>query len=177
MNVSAPIIALSLALASPALGNEFGTVNGDLNGEARQWFTLMVPMDDRLIATATLKFNRRWTDLHIQAGPTTSFTTNDVISIDLMFMGEMAAGASPMSTEVTYLPEGMSGPIWTTAEAEHGQPTVTFETLEIAEDLGRAIGTFSARLCFQDGFVAPVDLDNCQDISGHFDTQLQIERE
>jgi len=162
-------------VAISASADEFGRIEATLNGEARTWYTLSLTQGGQTDASATFSTGSFTSDLHMQAHPRPSFTSTDVLSIDLMYQGAYQPGAAPMDIEIMYLPTGMQPPIWTSAST--GTPvSVTFDELSLDGDVGRAVGAFSATLCMVETIGADPDTSQCQPIEGRFDTQVMIEK-
>lgn len=173
---------LSLRYALPAavlfgtgaMAESFGTITADYGGESRQWHTITLVAGGTTAASATFDAGRMLSELHLQGHPRPAYTTTDVLSIDVSYRSPYTPGATPMIIEIIHLPEGMSGPIWTTDRAPT-QPKVSFETLDLESDTGRAIGSFEATLCFVESLYAEPDLDRCKPIVGSFETNVLIE--
>ncbi len=166
--------ATMIGTALPATAEEFGRIEATLNGEDRIWYTLTMTQGGQTDASATFSTSRFTSDLHLQGHPRPSFTTSDVLSIDLMYRGEYQPGAAPMEAEVIYLPTGMRPPFWTSSRT--GTPvTVTFEELTLEGETGRAVGAFAATLCMTEVLTDDPDPSQCQPIEGRFDTQVMIE--
>lgn len=168
------VAATCLCTAIPATAEEFGRIEATLNGEARTWYTLTMARGEQAHASATFSTSRFSSDLHLQGHPRPSFTSTDVLSIDLMYRGEYQSGAAPMEAEIMYLPTGMRPPFWTSNQT--GTPvSVTFEELTLDGDTGRAVGAFTATLCMTEVITDNPDTSQCQPIEGRFDTQVMIE--
>lgn len=169
------LIAL-LAPASAAISEEFGRIEADFDSEEREWFTISLKQNGQTDASATFGRGRMTTDLHIQGHPRPVFTASDVFSIDVMFIGGFVPGDKPASVDIIHLPEGMSGPIWT-SEGAPAPVVLIFEALETSEpgEIGRAIGSFEAELCLKASITAEPDTSDCRLISGTFDTQVLME--
>lgn len=164
-----------LCVAIPASADEFGRIEATLNGEARTWYTLTLTLGGQTDASATFSTGSLTSDLHMQAHPRPSFTTTDVLSIDLMYRGAYQPGADPMDVEIMYMPTGMRPPFWTSSST--GTPvSVTFDELSLDSDVGHATGTFSATLCIVEALGADPDTSQCQPIEGRFDTKVMIEK-
>lgn len=110
----------------------------------------------------------------MQGHPQPSFTSTDVLSIDLMYRGEYQPGAAPMEAEVMFLPTGMRPPYWTSNHTET-DVSVTFDELALDGDIGRAVGTFTAKLCKTEVITGAPDTSQCQQVEGRFDTRVLIE--
>ncbi|MBF9030455.1 hypothetical protein HKCCE3408_08615 [Rhodobacterales bacterium HKCCE3408] len=171
-------ITLGAALSCAAAGaEEFGTIETTYAGEGRTWFTISMVQDGETLASADLSEGRMGlVNLHLQGHPRPTFTSSDVLSIDATFMGEVAAGAEPMTLEIMYLPEGMSGPIWTSQDAPT-PPMIVLETLETAEagQVGSVAATFAGEVCFRASMREEPDPTNCNTIEGRIDSQLLFE--
>ena len=170
-------VAILLAsMTGTSFAGEFGRISAEFGGETREWYSISMEQGGEIAASARMSSGRLTTDLHIQGHPGPSFTTTDVLSIDAMFIGKFADDATPNSVEVLHLPEGMSGPFWTS----EGAPTpasVSFELLETAAagEIGRTVGSFMAELCRKVTVTAEPDTSDCRPITGTFDTQLLME--
>lgn len=169
-------VVFAATLAGPALAaaEEFGRIEATLNGEARTWYTIALTHGGETDASATFSAAPQVSDLHLQGHPRPSFTTGDVLSIDLMYIGNVGPGAVPMSAEVTYMPTGMTPPIWTSLPDGSGT-TVAFDTLDLDGDIGHAAGTFAGTVCLVETVASDPDPTRCQRIEGRFDTQVLIE--
>jgi hypothetical protein len=90
-------------------------------------------------------------------------------------MSELPGPATaPINLTVTYSPKG-NKQHWTSEDS----PTpvgVTFSTLEIAGDEGRAVGIFAAMLCYAEDHETGGDPGNCRPIEGRFDTRFFVEK-
>ena len=166
--------AATLCFCGPAMANEFGQVTATLDGTERTWYTIYIQRGDEITATATLNSGQT-TDLHIQSHPRPAFTTDDVLIVDVMYLGDVSPGGAPFSIEVMYLEKRMSGPIWG-SEGAARQPTLAIESLDLGDDEGHVAGGFSAQLCFIERIGADPDTGKCKDVEGRFDTRLQIEK-
>lgn len=178
MNNITKAIALWLCFATSASAEEFGRIEAKVNGEARIWYTVALQRGGKTDATATfgtrrVGFANTWS-LQIQGHPRPSFTSNDVLSINLFSTGEVEPGTFTTGTEVMYLPTGMRPPIWTSGEGE-GNASISFDVLAPEGEIGRAAGTFSSKVCIQETMTSEPDPTRCQQIAGRFDTQVLIE--
>ncbi|WP_112322735.1 hypothetical protein [Oceanibium sediminis] len=167
-------LVMCLPAALPLSAEEFGRIDGTLNGEPRNWYTISLTQGGQSDASATFSTGGITSDLHLQGHPRAAFTTSDVLSIDLMYMGAVEPGKAPISVEVMYLPTGMTPPFWSSEEAP-APASVTFEELTLDGDIGRAVGSFSATLCKVESLTSGANTSQCQQIEGQFDTQVLIE--
>lgn len=168
--VTAPLLC-GLLLTVPALAmSPMGEITGTIGDEALVWETLDVPSE----GTATAEFEA--------FGPVTSVTIQgherggesrmrNVIVLTLSLMGE-GAGRSVMDKDVSFFPQGMSGGFYISTDAPR-EAEISFDTLELSGEEGRAEGSFSALLCRQDGIMSPPNLDDCIEASGTFATELR----
>lgn len=155
-----------------ALAEEMGTIDADLGGEAKTWYTITLGGNSTDDSSATFDDEGGFAMLHLQGHPGDRFTTNDVISVDLMWMGTFSAEKAPISVEFLYMPNGMTGPFWTSEDAP--QPaTADFDV--VVEGDPKVTGTFSGMLCFKEGITTPVDTANCKPFSGTVDSTLAVQ--
>ena len=178
MRTAIVIAALAIAASAPAQGEEFGRIEANLNGDARTWYTIVLQQGGQRDATATFDTRRVgfatvW-NLRVQGHPRPSFTSNDVLSINLGSTGDVQPGTFTAEAEVMYMPTGMRPPFWTSGEGA-GSASVSFETLTVDGEIGRAAGSFRSTICIKETLMADADPTRCQDIEGWFDTQLLIE--
>lgn len=168
------VLGLCLCVAGPAAAEEFGRIEATLNGEVRTWYTIALSRGGARDASATFSAGRFTSDLHLQGHPRASFTTTDVLSIDVMYQGEYRPGAAPIGASVMYMPTGMTPPFWT-SEGTDTPVSVAFEELTLDGGAGRAVGTFSATLCLVEAIAGDPDSGRCQPIEGRFDTGILVE--
>ena len=167
-------VTAALCIGTGAAAEEFGRVEASLDGQSMTWVTLVITQGNETDASATFSVNRFASDLHIQGHPRPSFTTSDVLSIDLMYRGDIGPGTTPIEAEITYMPTGMRPPFWTSARS--GVPvTISFDVLMLEGDVGRATGTFSGRICRTEILTDDPDTNDCRQIEGRIDTQVLIE--
>lgn len=171
MRFLAPFIATGIALALPAQAweiEEIGTITATFGEESFERPTVIVTDGDEVSPTAFLL-------LTVGNNASLSLMTGDGnFAVEVTFMSHAPGPESaPVSTSVTYAPAG-----WTQLWLSEGAPEpleVTFTTLTIEGDEGRATGSFRGLLCFADGLGAEADPDNCRPIDGTFDTPFLIE--
>lgn len=102
-------------------------------------------------------------------------TDNARLSVEVDFMTEQPGPETPpLGMTISYAPQG-GAQRWTSEDAPSA-PAVTFTTLEANEEEGRAIGTFTAELCFAEDYEGGGDPGNCRMIEGRFDTRFFVER-
>ncbi|MDF0600406.1 hypothetical protein P1J78_06665 [Psychromarinibacter sp. C21-152] len=165
------VACLLAALPAAALAEEFGTVTVDMGGEARTFYTITAESGGETAATAEFGKQSMFTTLHIQAHPAPRFTATDVISLDLMWMGDFAPGKAPNSVELIHMPDGMNGPIWT----NEGAPQPIATDLEIDLEGGTVRGSFGGPLCIRESIAAETDTGTCMEVSGTVESGLLVQ--
>ena len=108
------IITICCLASSASLADQFGTVNADYEGEQKEWFTITLETSRGTAATATFRERPMWATIHMQAQPqSTTPTTIDVLTIKLTYRTPLQINQEPLLVEITHMPSGTSGPIWT----------------------------------------------------------------
>lgn len=163
-----------LATATPILAFEtedIGMIEANFDGENIAQPTVLARDGDEAQATAFMFLTGMTAALSI-AGYSTD---NARLSVELDFMTEQPGPqTAPLGVTISYDPPG-SGGFWTSEDAPSA-PAVTFTTLEANDEEGRAVGTFSAQLCFAEGYEGGGDPANCRMTEGRFDTRFFVER-
>ncbi len=162
------LAAIVLAIgAAPALAeNPIGEITGEIGDQAFVWETLEVPSE----GTATAEFS--------EFGPVTMVSIQgheqdgeslmrNVLSMDISLMGN-----DIMNTDVSFFPDGMSGPFFVSTDAPR-DPQISFDKLDLEDASATAQGSFTALLCRQDDFMSPPDTDDCIEARGRFATPLR----
>ncbi|MCX7560561.1 hypothetical protein OS190_13370 [Sulfitobacter sp. F26204] len=169
------VVALVALFGTPCLAQaeQFGSVSAVLDGEQQDWFTISDGAGENMAASASFRKGKTLSDLSIQAHPQPRFSSKSVLSISVSFLGEYEAGKAPMTTELIYLTDGMRKPFYT-SEGVTDAMSVDIELLEAEDSIGTVKGTFKSKVCLVKELYADPDLDVCKDISGSFDTQIQI---
>lgn len=162
-------------LATPALAfeiEEIGTIEATFDGETIAQPTVLVRNGDEASATASLFIaGAGVSNLNIMGYG----TDNRQLILDLAYMTEQPGPqTAPIYLVITYAPQG-TGQHWTSEDALTA-PSLTFSTLEIDGDEGRATGAFAALLCFAEDYEAGADTGKCRPIEGRFDTRVFVER-
>ncbi|OWU85995.1 hypothetical protein ATO6_03750 [Oceanicola sp. 22II-s10i] len=167
------VICTAALILTPTLirADGIGTVDATFDGEARTYHTISVKHGEDTAATATYNNTSRLSSLSIQAHPAPRFTSTDVLSISIDWIGEIDAAKSPMSVEVLYLPQGMSKPFYTTDQMPEA-PKITFDSLDISASPGHATGTVEATLCLVPKLYEAPDPTDCMQITAGFDTAI-----
>ncbi|KPP85917.1 MAG: hypothetical protein HLUCCO07_03750 [Rhodobacteraceae bacterium HLUCCO07] len=167
--------AATVAVGAAAADDEFGRIEADYGGETRVWHTISLEQGGEFHASAEYRKTSMITTLHVQGHPELKFTTSDVLSIDLTWMGEPKPGEAPISVEMMFMPEGMKGPFWISADAPEAAEADL--AVELDGDRGRVSGTFSGMLCRQADMTTPPDTSDCKSISGTVDSGLLVTEE
>jgi hypothetical protein len=165
-------LAIVCLVATSAAADQLGSIVAKYDGEPKEWFTMSMESNGGVIGSATFREGKLTDDLHIQGLPGLRFTSKDVLSIDVGFIKPFTENSKPVVAEITHLPEGISGAIWT-SERVPEQVDIQFDTLD--PESGRATGSFEAKLCLAATIGAEPDTSNCRAIKGTFDTELLLE--
>lgn len=174
MTSSAPTLCVVLFLASPAMAmevEEIGTMQTTFDNDSITLPTVLATQGDETSPTAYL-FRP---GAGISSLTISSYSPgNSRLFVELMYFEVTPTpDMAPVLVAVSYDPPG-TGQFWTSEEAPT-PPSVTFTTLEVDGEEGRAVGTFEALLCFAEDYGAEADLDNCRPIEGSFDTRFFVE--
>ncbi|MGA9573242.1 MAG: hypothetical protein WBS20_04755 [Lysobacterales bacterium] len=166
-------IAFSLACPAALWAEEVGQINADLDGEARQWFTISVKQGERKALSASFRNDNRLPTLSLQGHPEPRYSSADVLSVTASWFGAYDPAKSPVSVEIIFMPEGMSKPFYTSDQVAES-PTLTVDMMEWSDDTGRATGSFSGKICLVPKLYEAPNLDDCKTVSGTFDTAIQV---
>jgi hypothetical protein len=151
---------------------EIGTIEATFDGERIAQPTVMVSDGDVTQATAFLFLPGAGFSAFSMSGYSAD---NKRLSVEVDFMAEdIGPATAPFGVTISYAPEG-TALHWTSEDAPT-PPSVTFSTLEIVGDEGRAAGTFAALLCYAEGYESGGDPENCRPIEGSFDTPFFVEQ-
>jgi len=167
----AALVLFSFPVATAA--EQLGTVSIIWDGEAQDWFTISDGTGDALIASASLKSGERLSSISIQAHPKPKFSSKNVLSISLTYLGAFVPDTPPTGAEFIYTTNGMRPPFYTSAGAPVA-PTVTVEGYEATQQDGQLTGTFSATLCLANDLYGDVDTNDCKELSGSFNTGIVL---
>lgn len=150
---------------------EIGMIEASFDGGTITQPTVLARDGDEASPTAFLFLNGVTATLNI-AG----FSMDNArLSVDVEFMTEQPGPeTAPLGVTVIYAPLGRP-PQWT-SEERPSEPRVTFTTLEIGGEEGRAAGSFAAELCLAGDYEGGGDPGNCRMIEGRFDTRFFVER-
>jgi hypothetical protein len=174
VTVSARTVCVVIFLTSPAMAmeiEEIGTMQTTFDGESITMPTVLATRDTERSATAYL-FRQGAGFSHLTISSHSPGNPRVFVNVDY-FAETPGRETAPHFIEVTYAPPG-TRQHWTSEEAPT-PASVTFTTLDMEGEEGRAVGRFEAQLCFAEDYGADADLDNCRTIEGSFDTRFFIE--
>lgn len=161
-------------LPSFASAEQFGTVALTLNGESQDWYTISNGSGAELSATATFTNNASLSNLSIQAHPEPVYSSDKVLSLTLTYYGAYETGKAPITIEVVYMTDGVRNPFYT-SDGGDSPPTVSIDLLEDGHNPGHVTGHFAAKICLLKELSGEPDPNDCKDITGRFDTRIQIQ--
>ena len=171
---SSVALAFCVALAAfPATAGELGLITAFLDGEERVWHTITMEQGGKTIATATLQQSPHLAELQIQGHPVPGFTSKEVLSIDARFSGQYVPGAAPMSVEILYTPNGLSGPLWTSRGAPE-PPRLQIVELDIWGSVGRVVAVITGEICMRPRLFSRTDISDCKSLNGKVETRLEV---
>jgi len=176
VNRSSLTLYAFLVVACPAGAMDFeeiGTMQTTFDGESISQPTVLATTDDEKQATAYLfRPGGGFSALTLS-----SFGTGKPrVFLELSYSVETPArDTAPIFLAVTYAPTTGTQQHWTSEEALT-PPTISFSTLDVDSAEGRAVGTFTALLCFAEDYGADADIGNCRTIEGSFDTRFFVEK-
>lgn len=170
----AGLLCTSLAIPAQGRAAELGQIIGFVDGARAVWHTVTHRQQGRQVATATVRFGPRLTDVQIQGHMEPRFTVEGVFSLDVQYLGRAEPGAQPMSADILMMPRGMGGPFWTTRGVAQ-KPRVDLLVLDAWGSVGRVEAVFEARLCLRPTLSAPTDTGTCRHVSGAVQTQVFVE--
>lgn len=167
------IIAFWVACPAALWAQEIGQIHAELDGEARQWFTISVNQGDRSALSASFRNDKRMPTLSLQGHPEPRFTTADVLAVKASWFGAYDPTKSPTSVEITFRPEGMRKPFYTSDQVVQ-TPTLTVKSMELNDATGQVTGSFSGKICLVSKLYEAPDLDNCKAVAGTFNTEIEV---
>lgn len=166
----------ALALAAPILAHadeEIGTLVATFGDEQISQPTVIAKRGNEESPTAYL--------LQIGAGMSALNFFGYIpgkarLDVNMTYMKEVPdAQTPPIDMTIQYTPPDAGKSYWTSDDAPTA-PQITFTTLELDGDQGRALGSFSAVLCFADSYESGPDTANCRPIEGTVDTRFFVEK-
>ena len=166
-------LAAILGLAGPAAAEELGRMTAFLDGEEHVWYTITFPQAGETVYTATLERKPYQVELLLQGHPVPAFTSKDVLSVDARFSGDYALGDEPLSVEILYTPNGLSGPLWTSRGAATA-PRLQIVELDAWGGAGHVVAVVSGEICRRARLFSRTDRSDCKRISGKIETRLDV---
>ncbi|MHA3980618.1 hypothetical protein ACW9UR_23370 [Halovulum sp. GXIMD14794] len=173
MKIHVTAMALSLALPAMLSAEEIGGMTASFDGEEREWHIISVTRGERTAMSASFSGPERLPTLSLQGHPEPRFTTSDVLAVSGSWFNGYDPGKSITGVEINFMPQGMSKPFYTSHQVP-GEATMTLESLELGEETGQAAGAFSGKICLVQELYGEPDLADCKEVSGRFDTLLQV---
>lgn len=168
INLSGVLLALLPVLASAA---ELGRITAFLDGQEREWHTISMEQGGQNVATASFEQTANLAELHLQGHPIPAFTSKDVLSIDVRYLGRYRPDDDPMSIEILYMPDGMGGPFWTSQGAVV-RPRFRIVSFDVWGSIGRVEAAFDGELCLRPIISSATDPSTCKTVSGKVETDL-----
>ncbi len=175
MKKVAAILSTLVILTTPALAydiEEIGTIEANFGGEAIVQPTVLARDGDEASATAFLILPGGGMSNLSLAGYSLD---NKRLGLDASYMTEQPGPqTAPIAVTITYAPRGTKEH-WTSDDAPT-PPNITFTTLAVEGEEGRAVATFKALLCYAEDHDSGPDTGNCRPIEGSFDTRFTVEK-
>ncbi|MDF0598311.1 hypothetical protein [Psychromarinibacter halotolerans] len=168
------LVVAAFASSTATTAEELGRITGFLDGEPTAWHTITMQQGGRTVATASVVQGVRLTELYVQGHPEARFGTAGLLSLEARYTGTYAPGATPLSVDVLFMPDGMGGPFWTSRGAARA-PVLDIVSLEIWGNFGRLEAVFDAQLCLRPIISAATDPDTCRKVTGVIETELSAE--
>ncbi len=168
-----PVLILCAGLgALPAGAEELGQVRFTFDGAEKTWFTVIRNIKGKSRPSAKLKSTRTGDTIKIEAFPDPAAPSLESVTIALIYVRSPTMSgepdyARPASRKIDWVLEGFTGPRWKGRKMK-----VQLTTVDLAGDMGRLAGTFSAELCHAAGIYDKVDESSCQLVSGTIDTKV-----
>ena len=150
--------------------NAIGTLEASIDGEAYSAEMLEAPSEGS--ATADFLLMGSMVNVTIQAhDPEAESRMKNVLSMDINLVGTDAT-ASVTDSTVSYWPDSMSGPFYTSDEGG-GDTEVMLDTLSLDNSKGQISGSFTTTVCAKESYFAEIDMTDCLPVEGTFETDLQ----
>lgn len=166
-------LAVTLSFASPGFADELGQMTAYIDGEERVWYTITFQQSGNPVYTATLERKQYQVELLLQGHPIRTFTSKEVLSVDARFAGDYAPGDAPLSVEILYTPNGLSGPLWTSRGAPTA-PQLQIIDMQAWGGAGRVTAVVSGEICRRARLFSQTDRSDCKSVSGMIDTRLDV---
>lgn len=172
-NIAVAAIAAWLTGADFSAASELGRITATLDGEERTWYTITLTQGGTQLATASLTRQARVDELRIQGHPIPEFTSKEALSIDALFEGGYAPGDEPVSVELLYTPNGLSGPLWISRDAPT-TPRLQVVELDVWGRVGRIVAVISGDLCKRPSLFSLTDTTDCKHLNGKIESRLDV---
>lgn len=166
-------LALWATLSLPTGAEELGQVTAFVDGEERVWYTITFPQAGETVFTASLEQKPYQMELLIQGHPVRRFTSKEVLSVDARFAGTYEVGDAPLSVEILYTPNGLSGPLWTSRGAADA-PRLQIIELTAWGGTGDLVAIVSGEICRRARLFSQTDRSDCKRVSGKIETRLEV---
>ena len=163
----------ALGLAETASAEELGQMTAYVDGEERVWYTITFPQGGDTVFTATLERKQYQVELLLQGHPVREFTSKEVLSVDARFSGDYEPGDDPLSVEILYTPNGLSGPLWTSRGAPEA-PRLQIIELEAWGSTGHLVAVVSGEICRRARLFSQTDKSDCKAVSAKIETRLAV---
>lgn len=172
----AAVLSLLVVLATPVFAfeiEEIGRLQATFDGESIDQPTVLASSDEETSSTAFILLIAGGMSALSLAGYSLD---NTRLGLEATYMTEQPGPQTvPINLTITYAPQGTQGDWWTSDDAPT-PPSITFTTLEADGKEGRAVGTFTALLCYAENYATDPDTGNCRPIEGSFDTKIFVEQ-
>ncbi len=161
------LVAAQFSMAQ-AQSAPMGAIEASIGGKGYVGETRKVPSGT---STATFQAYGPMVNLTLQAhDPQADRTMQNIVTMQISLMGNDAS-ASVTASSVSYWPDGMNEPFYTSEEGG-GETQVTFDTLTFNGGDARASGTFTTTVCAKESYFREIDKTDCLPVEGRFDTAL-----
>jgi len=165
----------AVAVVLPCAGHtdELGQITAFMDGDQRTWHVITFEQSGRDFATATFRQSGHLAELQMQGHPVPEFTSKEVLSIDARFKGLYTPEAEPMSVDILYTPNGLSGPFWTSRGTQE-QPDFEILSFDIWGDVGTLSALFSGQICKRQRLFSQTDTTDCIRVNGLVETRVEM---
>lgn len=165
------VLALLLVCLQSGQGKAqvVGQVDAIWQGWLKSWRVVTIDRQSGPVHAAEFGPVRLGYEIAIQAFADAAQPTRDSISFEFLLVQKEGQGSVFQAGDMLYLPQGMSGPFW----SSRGSP-FTLEVLHFDAwgDVGTLEAVFDGTLCQRARLSEPVDRDNCRTINGFISTKL-----
>lgn len=171
--LAAIMLSFCSVISNPAIAEELGQLTAFIDGEERVWYTITFPQGGATVFTATLEQKQYQLELLVQGHPVQAFTSKDVLSVDARFSGTYQPGDEPLSVEILYTPNGLSGPLWTSRGASEA-PRLQIVELNAWGGAGDVTAVVSGEICRRARLFSRTDSSDCKRVNGKIETRLEV---